>query len=202
MDHPETEEQDSGRGTGRGLRSGLLAAGAALGMTLAGLGIAAAQVGDSTTPPSTTEPGHPAPGTAAPAAPAPGAPAEEGPHEGCPHGHHKRARLAAAAAAIGIPEPELLGALRSGQSIAQVAESKNVQVQKVIDALVAEAKAHLADRVESGAITQAQADERAAGLTARITEMVNRTGFQGHRHHGAHRMPPAEAPVVEGSSTS
>ena len=197
MHHPETEEQDSGRGTGRGLRSGLLAAGAALGMTLAGLGIAAAQVGDSTTPPSTTEPGHPAPGTAAP-----GAPAEEGPHEGCPHGHHKRARLSAAAAAIGIPEPELLEALRSGQSIAQVAESKNVQVQKVIDALVAEAKAHLADRVESGAITQAQADERAAGLMARITEMVNRTGFQRHRHHGAHRMPPAEAPVVEGSSTS
>ena len=195
MDHPETEEQTSGRGTGRGLRSGLLAAGAALGMTLAGLGIAAAQVGGSTTPPSTTEPN-----TTAPGSPAPGATAGEG-HGDCPHGHHKRVRLAAAATAIGIPEAELLEALRSGQSIAQVAESKNVPVQKVIDALVAEAKAHLAERVESGAITQAQADEKAAGLTARITEMVNRTGFPRHRHHGGHRMPPAEVPV-EGSSMS
>ncbi len=196
MDHPETGEEPSGRETGRALRSGLLAAGAALGMTLAGLGIAAAQVGGSTTSPRTTERG-----AAAPGGPAPGATAKEGPHEGCPHGHHKRVRLAAAAMAIGIPESELLEALRSGRSIAQVAESKNVQVQKVIDALVAEAEAHLAERVESGAITQAQADERAAGLTARITEMVNRTGFRGHRHQGGHHMRPAEAPV-EGSSTS
>ena len=195
MDHPETEERTSGGGTGRGLRSGLLAAGAALGMTLAGLGIAAAQVGEPTSPPTTTQPGATEPGTA------PGAHGEEGQHRDCPHGHHKRVRLAAAAGAIGIPDSELLEALRSGRSIAQVAEAENVEVQKVIDALVAQAKAHLAERVQSGAITQAQADEKAAGLTDRITEMVNRTGFQGHRYHGGHRMAPAGAPL-EGSSTS
>ena len=165
MEHPERPEEISGRDRGRALRSGLLAGGAALAMTLAGLGIAGAQIDGSTS--DTTAAAQPAD--------------EPTTSPGMRHGQGKGARLSAAAEAIGIPEPDLLTALRSGQSIAQVAESEGVAVQKVVDALVADAKAHLAEHVAAGDLTQAEADARATELTTRITEMVNRTGLP---HHG------------------
>ncbi len=93
-----------------------------------------------------------------------------GAHRG-PGGHG--AGLAAAAKALGMSETDLATALRSGKSLASVAKEKGVDVQKVIDALVAEAKQRLADAVENGRLTQAQADQRLEALTARITERVN-----------------------------
>ncbi|MEO7442175.1 MAG: hypothetical protein ABIW46_01420 [Acidimicrobiales bacterium] len=103
--------------------------------------------------------------------------AARGPHDGGrgrggPLAHH----LGAAAQAIGVSEADLMTAIRSGQSIAQVAQSKNVAVQKVIDALVADARSDLAAKVTAGKLTQAQADEKAADLVAKVTALVNRTG--------------------------
>src|SRR5262245_30163160 len=53
--------------------------------------------------------------------------------------HGPGPQLEAAAEAIGITEEELLAALQDGQSIAQVAEANGVDVQTVIDAMVAAA---------------------------------------------------------------
>jgi hypothetical protein len=83
------------------------------------------------------------------------------------------ARLDVVADALGITDDELRTALEDGQTIAQVAEANGVDVQTVIDALVAEAKAHLDERVADGDLTQAEADERLADITERITDMVN-----------------------------
>lgn len=158
MDHPQSPDR------GRRFRRNLVAAGAALGLAMGGLGIAAAQTGDSAT--STT---------------APAAGARE------PGGRHgPKPGFNAAATAIGVSPEELVAALRSGQSIAQVAESKGVAAQTVIDAMVAEARTHLAVKVESGDLTQAQADEKLAGIEERVTGMVNRTGGPG-RGPGGHR---------------
>ena len=82
-----------------------------------------------------------------------------------------------AAKAIGITEAELDTALQGGQTVAAVAKARNVDVQKVIDALVADAKDELAAAVKAGTITQAQADQESANLTTRITAQVNGTGF-------------------------
>lgn len=81
--------------------------------------------------------------------------------------------LAAAAKALGMTEDELHTALEADTSIAEVAKEKGVDVQKVIDAMVADAKTHLADEVKAGKITQAQADERLEDLESRITDRVN-----------------------------
>ena len=152
-----------GPAPGGRFRRNVLAVGAAVGLTLGGLGVAAAQTQGSTDP------------TAAPAA----APRPPGPgHPG------KGAGLAAAAKALGMSEADLRTALHSGQSMAQVAESKKVDVKVVIDAMVAEAKARLAEDVTAGRLTQAQADERSATLEQRITEMVNRVGGAGPGHGG------------------
>ena len=72
--------------------------------------------------------------------------------------------LEAAADAIGVSVDELRTALRDGSSLAEVAAANDVDVQTVIDALVAEATAHLDEAVENGRLTEAEAAERAADL--------------------------------------
>jgi hypothetical protein len=85
--------------------------------------------------------------------------------------------LAVAATALGMTEAELRTELEAGKSIAQVAETKNVDLQVVVDALIAKHKAHIAEHVAEGKLTQAEADEKLANLEARVTEMVNKTGL-------------------------
>ena len=161
---PSSAEPDPGRR----FRRNAVAVGAAIGLTLGGLGVAAAQT-DSPTP----TPAAPAP------APRPG-------HHGRGHGggpDKAGVGLATVAKAIGINEADLETALRNGQSVAQIAQSKDVEPAKVITALVEEAKAKLAEEVKAGRITQAQADEHLADLQARITEHVNRSGGPGKGGH-------------------
>jgi hypothetical protein len=81
--------------------------------------------------------------------------------------------LDAAATALGVTEDELHTALHDGQTVAEIATAKGVAVQTVIDAMVADAKEHLAEAVTDGRLTQAEADEKAADLTERITTFVN-----------------------------
>jgi hypothetical protein len=120
--------------------------------------------------------------------------------------------LDAAAKALGMTGDELRTALQGGQSLADVAKAKGIDVAKVIDALVAEFKAHLDQEVASGEHTQAEADQKLADARARIEAFVNGTapaggpGFGDHgpggpgHHHGPDGAAPA-APAG-GSTTS
>jgi urease accessory protein UreF len=81
-----------------------------------------------------------------------------------------------AATALGIPETDVTTALKSGQSLAAIAKAHGVDPQKVIDALVADAKSELAAAVTSGKLTQTQADQQTTNLTQQITDQVNRVG--------------------------
>ncbi len=96
--------------------------------------------------------------------------------------------LDAAATALGTTADDLRTQLESGSTLAQIATAKGVDVQTVVDALVAEANAKLAQAVTDGKITQAQADTRSEKLTERITDMVN----NGRPQHGD--QPPADLP--------
>lgn len=73
------------------------------------------------------------------------------------------ADLDAAATTLGMTRAELVTELKAGKSIADVAEEKDVDVQKVIDAMVAEGKARLEAAI--------------AALPDRVTEVVNREGL-------------------------
>lgn len=91
-------------------------------------------------------------------------------------GHHARIRmmgLETAAEVIGISADDLRTALQDGSSVAEVAEANNVDVQKVIDALVADATARIDQAVANGRIDSARADEMKANLVERITAHVN-----------------------------
>jgi uncharacterized protein YidB (DUF937 family) len=180
------------------MAAGLLGGGAA-GLILGGTGVSGAQettttveqqAGDSTT----TDAGRPDPSerfsevlaplveagtiTQAQADAVIAALAEAGPPQG---GHGGRGEMGgrggrgldSAAEALGITADELRTALQGGQTIAQVAESKGVDVQTVIDAMVADLKAHLDEEVAAGEHTQEEADQKLADATERITDSVN-----------------------------
>ena len=91
------------------------------------------------------------------------------------HGPFARPSLDAAAGALGMTTADLETALGNGQSLAAVAKSRNVDVQKVIDALTRDATSRIDAAVKAGKITQAQADTAKQNLPARITAFVNRT---------------------------
>ncbi len=88
-----------------------------------------------------------------------------GPGKGGPGmGRGRGAGLEAAATALGITADELRTELQGGKSIADVATAKGVNVETVIDALVAEAKTRITDMV-NGVRPAAPADQPDAPAT-------------------------------------
>lgn len=79
----------------------------------------------------------------------------------------------AAAEALGIEVEELRDALRGGATIADLAEANGVDLQTVIDAIVAEAETRLDEAVANGRMDEDEAAERLADLEERITDRVN-----------------------------
>jgi len=100
-------------------------------------------------------------------------------------GHHgDRIGLETAATALGMTEAELRTALQEdGTSLADVAEAQGVEVDTLVDALVEAQQERIAQAVEDGRLTQAEADERLADLEERVTERVNSADL-GPGHHG------------------
>jgi hypothetical protein len=92
-------------------------------------------------------------------------------------GHHRGRHLRhhgldAAATALGMTEADLLAALRDGQTLAQVAESKGVAVDTVVNAIVDEIKTKLDAQVAAGRLTRARADEMLTRATERTRALV------------------------------
>jgi ribosomal protein S20 len=107
------------------------------------------------------------------------------PKGGGPRGHGPK--LDAAAQALGVSTDDLRGQLRDGKTIAQVADDRNVDKQKVIDAMVADATEHIDQAVQDGKLTADQANERKSGLKDRITTLVNEGPQRGGREGGSPR---------------
>jgi hypothetical protein len=193
-----------------GLTAGLLGGGAA-GLLMTGTTLASAQIADVTGP--VTDPA-PAPADWAKATldslvakgsitqaqadevlaalnaarPAHGPGGKGGPGRGF-------GKLDAAAKVLGMTVDELRTALDGGKSLAAVAKDKGVDAAKVVDALVAELKAHLDEHVASGKNSQAEADQMLADARTRLEAFVNGTapaggpGFGGGPGHGGRRGP-------------
>lgn len=124
------------------------------------------------------------------------APADGPGGHGGPGGMHGGPGLDAAATALGVTTDELRTAIDGGQTIAQVASDKGVDVQTVIDAMVADRKADLDEKVTSGDLTQEEADQKLADATTRITDEVN----NGRPERPADA--PADAPAADEGSTT
>ncbi len=130
----------------------------------------------------------------------------EGRGPGGPLRERLGAKLDAAASALGMTADELRAELQGGSNLAEVAEARGVDVQAVIDALVADLETKVAEKLAAGDITQEQADEILANANERVTAMVNGEGPRGgpgrHRHPAddAEDDSDTETPEAEGSS--
>jgi len=123
--------------------------------------------------------------------------------EGIGFRHHRGAGLEAAAEALGMTVGELRDALDEDTSIADVAAERGVDVQTVIDAMVAEATERIDEKVADGDIDAERAETLKAELAERITAAVNgerpafgRFGPGGpgrHGHRFGHRLAGLDA---------
>ena len=121
--------------------------------------------------------------------------------------------LASVATVLKMTEAELKTQLDAGKSLADVAKAQGVNVQSVIDVIVAEVKAHVAEEVASGELTQAEADAKLADVNSKVTEMVNSTrpargegdhrgGRGGHGRHGRGEMGGNNLPTSTVTETN
>lgn len=103
-----------------------------------------------------------------------------------PHGPgHHFADLDAAASYLGVTEAALRTSLSGGSTLADVAKEKGKSVAGLKAALVASAKADIAQAAKDGKLTEAQQTEILAGLSDRIDGLIN--GEIGvHNGHGPH----------------
>ncbi len=116
-----------------------------------------------------------------------------------------REAVATVAKTLGMTPAELMTALRSGQTLAQIAQSKNVTTDTLISTMVTAAEKQLATAVQNKRITQAQADTIKSTLTQRMTDLANgtlpkmRPGFGGPGHWGGQGTAPQAPGTTSGT---
>jgi len=170
------------------LKKSLAAAGLTTGMVLSGLGIA--QVASAQT---SDEPAVESDAEVTESTDADGAEQER--DGDCDGKRHRRggADKEAVAEALGMTTDELRAEFEAGNSLADVAAAQGVDVQDLIDMMVADATEHIDEKVAEGDLTQEEADEKLAELTERITEKVNSVpGEDGERGPRGDRGPRGE----------
>lgn len=119
-------------------------------------------------------------------------------------GHDTGAGLDSAATALGLTPDEVRTGLEAGKSLADLAGEQGVDVQQVIDALVADATARIDQRLAAGDLTQERADAMKSGLADRVAERVQnaRPGGDGHHGPGGQDMPDGDDAGGDASADS
>jgi ribosomal protein S20 len=87
---------------------------------------------------------------------------------------------------LGVDQQEIMTQLKAGQSLVDIAATKQIDEQQIIDQLVSSASQRIDQEVTSGKITQDQADQMKAKLPDRIKQMVEQKGF-GQKQDGQHQ---------------
>lgn len=101
----------------------------------------------------------------------------------------------AAAQVLGMSAEELHTQLHAGQSLAQIAQARGVAVESLVTGLVNAAEVQIAQAVQGGRITEAQAAEQRANLAERIRQKVESVKVPGERGPRPERAP-ATAPAA------
>jgi hypothetical protein len=104
--------------------------------------------------------------------------------------------LDTAAKYLGLSEMQLLGDLRSGQSLAQVAKARGKSVSGLEQAIVSAETTRLNQLQSKGLITKAQEQRMLSRLSKVVSRIVNRSGFGRLRMFGPNGPRPQIAPVI------
>jgi len=107
-----------------------------------------------------------------------------------------RAIIGAVAEATGMDQQALMAQVGAGKTLAEIAEANGADVDAIVAQVVAAETERINQAVADGELEQADADERLAGLDARIKEMLVQPlhfgppGTPGDEPHGV----PGDAP--------
>ncbi len=94
---------------------------------------------------------------------------------------------------LGLSTDEVKAEIEAGNTLADIAEANGVDPQVLVDQLVADATERVEAKVEEGAISEADAEEKLAAVTERAEDRVNNTGEQEDRRgHKGRRGDRAE----------
>jgi hypothetical protein len=105
----------------------------------------------------------------------------------------RQAMYDAAASTLNITVDEFKTQLRSGQTLAQIAQANNSTEQAVVDAALAAAKTKLDEAVAAGTLTREQADAAYTRLQQGGSDIFRSGGGRGR---GAPRTPGTETPTA------
>lgn len=84
---------------------------------------------------------------------------------------------------LGLTGEEIREELADGSTLADIAESQGVSVSDLVDAMMADVEARIAEKVAEGDLTQDEADDKLAELEERLTEGVE-NGFPERGERG------------------
>ena len=104
----------------------------------------------------------------------------------------RQAMVNTAADTLDMEKRDLIAELKSGKTLAEVAQENGVEVEDVVEALVDVADERLDEAVESGRLSQDEADEKLSSVEERISAMVDKVLPTGRnfgkmmRHGGGH----------------
>lgn len=93
--------------------------------------------------------------------------------------------VAIAAEQLAMSQTDLVAALQSGKTVAQVAAEQKVDTSTIVDAFIAPRADLLNQRFADGQLTQAQADTMLAVIKAHVTEQLNQPWTEWARGMGA-----------------
>ncbi len=98
-------------------------------------------------------------------------------------------RHATLAGLLGMEVDDLREALRSGQTAAELAEANGVELQTIIDALVADITDRVNTALADGTITSDKAGDILDNVTERVTQRLNgeHSHTDGHKSGRSHR---------------
>jgi hypothetical protein len=107
--------------------------------------------------------------------------------------------LGTASKMLGMTPDEITTQLRSGKSLADLATSKGIAPQKLIDAIVADANSRIDKAVTNNKLTADQASKIKGNLNQAVTNLVNNTM---PLHGGGPRFRPGGPPPTGGNNNS
>ncbi len=102
---------------------------------------------------------------------------------------------------LGLTRAQVQEQRQDGQSLAQIAAARNVDVQKLIDALTAQWRERIDTRVQNGALTAAEATQLKSQLELRAKAMVEQAAPGGMRGAAVGAGPAAGNGAGPGAGT-
>lgn len=118
-------------------------------------------------------------------------------HHGRKGGHAKVGSPETLATALGVDAETLRSELAAGKSIADIAEEQGIEIDAVVEALIADVETHLAEHVADGSLTEDEAADKLANAEAKIAEKVTEARTLDGRGPGFRRGAPLSSTVIE-----